>query len=63
MTATGARAGGGRRKRTRSEKWKEIQFERCMLDPLAGPAHFEIGYSFYCESGLLPDVHDERAHS
>lgn len=32
----------------------EIQFERCMLDPLAGPAHFEIGYSFYCESGLLP---------
>jgi len=25
-----------------------------MLDPLAGPAHFEIGYLFYCESGLLP---------
>lgn len=51
---------GGRRKEkentVREVERPEIQFERCMLDPLAGSAHFEIGYSFYCESGL----HDER---
>lgn len=51
--AGGREEEGEREHEARSGK-AEIQFERCMLDSLAGPAHFEIGYSFYCESGLLP---------
>lgn len=47
---TRVRAGGGGREgerkstREREVEKTEIQFERCMLDPLAGPAHFEIGF-------------------
>lgn len=53
MARRGREVQGEREHGARSGK-TEIQFERCMLDPLAGSAHFEIGYSFYCESGLLP---------
>lgn len=40
----------------------EIQFERCMLDPFAGPVHFEIGFVLL-QIRFAVHVHDERAHS
>jgi len=62
MTGRGMRAGGERRKRIRRSGKTEIQFERCMLDPLTGPAHFKIGFVLL-QIRFALRVHDERVHS